>query len=246
MDTIKRKIQEVITKMDLLEIVNKYNIKINAEQEKKLNEFIKMMLETNKHTNLTRIVERDDINVKHLLDSLMLLTTNLIKDGEKLLDIGAGAGFPSTPLAICSDIKVVQIEASLKKVEFLTKVANELNLNITPLHARAEELGKTAEFREKYDVVTARAVTTLDILSELCLPFVKTNGHFIALKGDDVEQELSNAENAIKTIGGEIYKIKKYTLENQYKRALIIIKKISKTPNKYPRSYAKMKKTTPI
>ncbi|MCL2014514.1 MAG: 16S rRNA (guanine(527)-N(7))-methyltransferase RsmG [Oscillospiraceae bacterium] len=233
--------------MDIIEIAHAYDIKISRTQKQGLNLFIDIMLETNRRDNLTRIVEKSEINVKHLLDSLMGLTTRLFSDGKKFVDVGAGAGFPSVPLAICSGVKTTQIEASRKKTDFLRKVSEELTPYtqnpVTPIHGRAEEYGVKPEYRELFDIAAARAVTSLNALCELCLPFVKSGGHFVAYKSGEAEDELNRASAAIETLGGRIAEIKKYSLPDGSGRTLVIIEKISDTPEKYPRAYAKLKRT---
>ncbi|MEG2429849.1 MAG: RsmG family class I SAM-dependent methyltransferase, partial [Oscillospiraceae bacterium] len=129
-----------------------------------------------------------------------------------------------------------------KRINFLEFLANELNINVICKHARAEEVAHESEFREKYDIATARAVANLRDLCEYCLPYVKVGGKFIALKGYDIEEELEEAKNAIKLLGGEIAEVVKYQLPDESKRAIVCINKISQTPTKYPRNKGKMKK----
>lgn len=200
--------------------------------------------DTNKLYNLTAVTDAEGVSALHFADSL--LAVKYIKGNGKLLDIGCGAGFPSLPIAIVrNDLSVFGIDSTAKKIAFSTKFAEENGIkNFISRAARAEELALTKE-REGYDFVTARAVARLNILSELALPFVKTGGYFIALKGSLGDEEYQEAEKAIKTLGGKLEKIEKeklITAKGEQERTFIIIKKVSKTPEIYPRAYAKIVK----
>lgn len=221
----------------------KNNIVLTNEQILKYVEFLKFLVLWNKKTNLTSIVKFEDMVNKHIIDSLLVLKTfKLNGDENKLLDVGAGAGFPSTPIAILEIFQnVFQIDCLKKRVEFLLFIKKQLNLKTTPIHARAEELAKKENFKEKIDVVTARAVSKLNVLSELSIPFVKTDGFFVALKGPEYEADLNSAKNAIKMLGAKVEKIEKFKIENN-SRTIILLKKISHTSTKYPRNYSKILK----
>ena len=202
------------------------------------------LTETNKLYNLTAVTDAEGVSALHFADSL--LSVKYIKNSGKLLDIGCGAGFPSLPIAIArSDLSVLGIDSTAKKIAFSTKFAEENGINnFTSRAARAEESALTKE-RESYDYVTARAVARLNILSELALPFVKPGGYFIALKGTLGDEEYREAEKAIKTLGGKLEKIEKeklITAKGEQKRTFIIIKKVAKTPEIYPRAYSKIVK----
>lgn len=210
-----------------------------------------IMLETNEKMNITAITDDDAIIARHFADSLLLLKAD-IESGSKVCDIGCGGGFPSFPIAIARpDITVMGVDSTAKKIAYVNETARKLGLkNLTAISARAEDIsGADGEYREKFDLVCARAVASLPILSELCLPFVKVGGRFVALKSKTADDEISEAKKGIVTLGGTIEKIEKlslidHTLEDgcEAERTLVSIRKVSKTPPKYPRPYAQIKK----
>lgn len=189
------------------------------------------LLEVNSHTNLTTITDRKDIEIKHYKDSLSVLS--YINEGDKVLDIGSGAGFPGIPIGIEKNIDLTLIDSVNKKVKFMNEVIEKLSLpNAHAFHARAEDFAK--DNRENYDVVVSRAVANLSTLSEYCLPFLKTGGIFIALKGPKADEELEKASNAIKVLGGQVKKIDRFMLDDN-ERVNIIIEKVHPTKKIYPR-----------
>lgn len=198
------------------------------------------LIGTNRQYNLTAITDPDDVIVKHFIDSLMVLKYFDLDYGTKIIDIGSGAGFPTFPLMIAKNnkLKVTFVDSVFKKLSFIDNALDACGMEAELVCARAEELGNNTEYRERYDVATARAVAPLNVLCEYCLPFVKVDGYFIALKGS--EDETALAENAIKTLGGEIESTVSYKLPNGDNRAIIIIKKISQTPTEYPRKTKKI------
>lgn len=203
--------------------------------------FIDYLLEVNAHTNLTTITDVDQIKIKHIKDSLSVL--DLIKENDKVLDVGSGAGFPGIPLAIEKEIDLTLIDSVNKKVKFMNQAIEKINLkNARAIHARAEDFAK--DNREKYDVVVSRAVANMTTLSELCLPFVKVDGIFIALKGPKADEELEEAKNAIKILGGKVIDIERFDLSGN-ERANILVKKIHPTKHKYPRA-KNLPKTKPL
>ena len=192
--------------------------------------------------NLTAITEHDEVYNKHFYDSLTILKALGDLKDITLCDVGSGAGFPSIPLAIVrSDINVTIIDALNKRINFLNDLSKYLELdNVSAYHERAEEYQKKK--RNSFDVVTARAVARLNVLAELCLPLTKVGGYFIAMKGQGGKEELDEASNAIKVLGGSLDKIIEVDLpDNVGKREIIIIKKIKPTNNKYPREFKKIK-----
>lgn len=218
----------------LKELFYKYNISLTDRQLEQFNIFYNLVLEENKKYNLTAITEKNDFAIKHLLDSCMPYT--LIPQNATVIDIGAGAGFPSIPLKILRpDLDITMLDSLNKRVSFLQLCIKELSLqNAKAIHGRAEDFAKEA--REKYDVAVSRAVASLNTLSEYCLPFVKVGGKFIALKGSAYLEEIENSRFAIDTLGGEIKKIQLLTIEEiDSIRANIEIFKIKNTPSKYPR-----------
>lgn len=215
-------------------LFEKYNISADNECYCKLEKFYNMVVETNEKFNLTAITEKNDFAVKHLLDSSMPYV--LLPQNASVIDIGAGAGFPSIPLKIIRpDLNLVMLDSLNKRVNFLNDCIRELGLeNAIAVHSRAEDYAQ--KNREKFDVAIARAVASMDTLSEYCLPFVKIGGVFIALKGSSYAEELEKAKEAIRVLGGEIDNIQTINVEEiDSERANIVIKKILCTPNKYPR-----------
>ncbi len=216
------------------------------EQAQKLYELTEIMLEVNKSMNLTAITEEKAVILKHYADSLTV--SSLIPEGTSVADIGCGAGFPTLPLGIFRpDLKITAVDSTTKRIDYVNATAKKLGLdNVTAISARAEDLGNNAEFRESFDIVTARAVANLPVLTELCLPLVKIDGNFIAMKARLAEDELAAARNAIKMCGGVPEKELPIDLtadgESFEKRILISIKKASPTPKNYPRHYSKISK----
>lgn len=201
------------------------------EKSKAYKIYMDYLLEVNSHTNLTAITDPSEIEIKHFKDSLTVL--DYIKKGDKVLDIGAGAGFPGIPLRIEKEIDLTLIDSVNKKVKFMNEVIEKLNLeNARAIHVRAEDFAK--DQREKYDVVVSRAVANMRTLSEYCLPFLKVGGLFVALKGPKAMEELEDAQNAIEILGGEVIKTESIDLSGN-DRVNIVVQKIKKTKNKYPR-----------
>ena len=207
----------------------------------KFETYISELLEWNKKFNLTSITDPEEIKVKHFEDSLSLLRAIKLT-GQSIIDVGAGAGFPGVPLKIaCPAIKLTLLEATRKKSDFLKHLAATLELkNVEIIWKRAEEFAR--QKREVFDLAISRAVADLNLLCEYCLPFVKLGGMFIAYKGDKIEKEVSQAENAIKLLGGKLKEIQKVALSDGTLHSLVIIKKVSTTPPKFPRRPGMAKK----
>ncbi|MSS77582.1 16S rRNA (guanine(527)-N(7))-methyltransferase RsmG [Anaerococcus sp. AGMB00486] len=198
----------------------------------KFKKYEEMLIETNKKFNLTTIVDSSQIKVKHFDDSLTI--EKYINKGMKVLDIGSGAGFPGIPLRIKKEFDLTLIDSVNKKVGFMNEVIEELGLkNTRAIHTRAEDYAKNN--REKFDMVVSRAVAKLSTLLEYALPFLKVGGIFIAMKGPKAEEELNEAENALKILGGELINIDTIDL-NGNTRKNILIKKVRSTKIKYPRA----------
>ena len=212
-------------------------------QKEKLDKYAQMLVEWNDKINLTAITDYDEIMIKHFYDSIYPFTLFELPENSEIIDVGTGAGFPSCPLKIVrDDLKVTLLDSLNKRIAFLAQLSETLDLGATCIHGRAEELGKNLEYREKFDCATARAVANLSDLCEYCLPFVKVGGVFAALKGSNGEEELKDAKNAIKILGGKTENFIEYELPNGDKRTLILIRKVSETPDKYPRNAGQMKK----
>ena len=223
--------------MDLIKEASKLNIEISEKANEKFCEYSKLLLHYNEFMNLTAITDPDEVKEKHFLDSVTLILSERLNENATLIDIGAGAGFPSLPVKIVrEDIDVTMLDALNKRINFLEEVINKLQLkNIRALHFRAEDAGKKEELREKFDIATARAVADLAVLSEYALPFVKVGGYFIAMKGNAPEEEINNAKKAIREMGGEIESVKEIMLPSGINHCLVIIRKVINTPAKYPR-----------
>lgn len=225
------------------EEVSKYNINLNDEMLNKLEGYFSFLVSYNAHTNLTAITEKDEVYIKHFLDSMLLAKSYDISN-KTLCDVGAGAGFPSVPCAIIDSTLSVDIVDSLnKRINFLNELVEKINLNnVKAFHSRAEEWANTK--REYYDITSARAVARLNILAELCLPLVKVGGVFIAMKSKDYAEELKEAEKAIVTLGGKVEEVKHFSLPyDMGDRYIIIIRKVKECPKKYPRAFAKIKQS---
>ena len=220
-------------------LFEKYEIKIKEEQLEKFEKYYKILVDYNKKVNLTAITEKEEVYIKHFIDSGKVVDK---LDSYSLLDVGSGGGFPAIPIKILKDdIKITMLEATGKKCDFLSYVIKELELkDIEVVNGRAEELAKLDKYREKFDICTARAVARLNVLCEYCMPFVKVGGKFISLKGD-AEEEINEAKNAINILGGIVDNVNNFLLEDA-KRTIIEIKKIKNTPIKYPRGQGKERK----
>lgn len=227
----------------LVSDAQKLGISINDEQLSRFELLSELLVEQNKTMNLTAITDPDGIAVKHFADSISVLSAAEIPQGAKILDVGTGAGFPGLPLLIMRpDIDLTMIDSTAKKLKYVENTVNELGLIATTLHTRAEEAGQSKEYREKFDFVCSRAVAALNVLCEYCLPFVKQNGLFIAMKGAKAQEEIDAAKGAIKTLGGKIVAEKSFSLSDGGERTLVVIKKISQVPSKYPRPSAQIAK----
>lgn len=229
---------------NLKKIFEKYNISVTQKQESQFDDYFTSLIETNKFLNLTAITEENDVLIKHFLDSV--LPEKYISANSTVVDIGSGAGFPAIPLKIIRpDLEICMVDSLNKRVNFLNQTISNLSLeNTSAVHSRAEDFAKNN--REKYDVAVARAVANLNTLAEYLLPLVKIGGSAIIYKSAKLDEELKNAQNAIKILGGEIETVVHYNIEEEnLERNVLIIKKISNTPNKYPRS-KNAPKTNPL
>ena len=231
-----------MNKKEFIKELEKLNIHLTDTQLNELDEYYKMLIEYNEKVNLTRITEEKDVYLKHFYDSLTLIkAVDLTKD-ITLCDIGTGAGFPGIVLKICfPQLKVTLVETLQKRVRFLYLVKEKLNLrDLFICKERAEIFSRNN--RDKYDVVTSRAMARLNILNEMCIPLLKVNGYFIPMKGS-IEGELEEAENSIKVMNSKLEKVINFTLpiENSV-RNLVVIKKIDYNNSKYPRKFDEIKK----
>ena len=217
--------------------LNVLGLKLNDKQIKNFYNFMNLLIEKNKVMNLTGITEPKEVILKHFIDSLTIL--KYIDKSSSVIDVGTGAGFPGIPLKIAENsIKMTLLDSLNKRINFLNEVMEITNLEeIKTIHGRAEDYGKNINYREKYDIAVSRAVAPLNVLLEYMMPFVKVGGKCICMKGNNCEDEIENAKNAIKILGGEIEKIEKFTLPNSdNNRTILIIKKLKKTGFQFPRN----------
>ena len=227
----------------LLSDAEKLGLSVSSQQLDRFEKLAELLVEQNKTMNLTAITDPDGIAVKHFADSISVLSAVEFKNGAKVLDVGTGAGFPGIPLLIMRpDIDLTMLDSTAKKLKYVANTVDSLGLNANVLHSRAEEAAQKPEYRESFDIVCSRAVAALNILCEYCLPFVKKDGIFAAMKGAKAQEEIEVANNAIKTLGGEIIDKKSLTLSDGAERTIIIIKKISQNLPKYPRPSAQIAK----
>lgn len=225
-------------------LCSKIGISLDDTALKRFDIYMRLVIEWNQKINLTAITEREEFIVKHLYDSLTLLSAVQIENNSSIIDIGTGAGFPGIPLLIARpDIQLALLDSLNKRMKFLKDyVLPEIGLSAEVIHGRAEELSKTSQYREKYDFAVSRAVANLSSLSEYCIPFVKVNGLFVSMKGPNIEEELDNAGNAVNTLGGKVKKVENLVLPDESTRNIIVIEKVSKTLEKYPRRGVKINK----
>lgn len=212
------------------------NISLTDEQASQFKEYYEMLIETNKVMNLTAVTEFEDVVRKHFIDSLMISGKIDVGKIKTAVDIGTGAGFPGIPLKIVyPHISLTLVDSLGKRVRFLQAVVEKLDLkNTVAVHSRSEDLARNKNYREKYDLCTARAVAAMNVLSEYCLPFVKTDGYFSAYKSGNITEEIENAGKAINVLGGKIENADVFDFYDM-KRSIILVKKIKKTPPNYPR-----------
>ena len=218
---------------------NEAGIQLSENQLESCLRYADLMLEWNQRSNITAITEAGEVEDKHFLDSLYLAAQPEVQ-GD-VADIGTGAGFPGVVLKIFKpDIKLTLVESNQKKVAFLQSIKEGLNLEYEVLSERAEELGRAA-YRERFDLVTARAVAALPVLAEYCLPLVKQGGWFVPMKGR-LAEELDEARNAIGVLGGSLLEERPYHLPDGSERKLYLIEKVKPSDQRYPRNTARIKK----
>lgn len=221
--------------------LQRFGYDLSDQQMKQFEIYFEFLIATNENVNLTAITDKKDVYLKHFYDSVtpLLETPTYFADSASICDVGAGAGFPSLPIKILRpDLKITIVDSLNKRITFLNELVARLNLtDIALIHDRAETFGnKRSEYRGKFDIVTARAVARLSVLSELCIPLVKKGGYFIALKAANSEKELTEGEGAISVLGGKVIENRQFELPvDGDVRNLIVVNKTRQTPNKYPR-----------
>ena len=240
----------MIEKGLLREYAAPYGVTLDDTACDRFDRYAQLLVEWNEKMNLTAITRPEDIVLKHFADSLTALPLLPEKQGIRLIDVGTGAGFPGIPLAIARpDVKLTLLDSLNKRLIFLQEVCRALDIPAQTVHARAEEGGRRPQLREQFDVATARAVAALPVLAEYCLPFVKTGGQFIAMKGPESDAECRAAARAVTVLGGEPPRTHALLLPREPKdgveqseRRVFVISKVKHTPAQYPRPSAKIAK----
>lgn len=223
---------------------NALSIELTDEMLEKFQTYFDFLLETNKSLNLTAITEMKDVVLKHFVDSISVVSYFDLKD-KKVIDVGTGAGFPGIPLAILNpDTEFVLADSLKKRLHFIDQVTEKCDLkNVTTVHGRAEDLGQDTMYRERFDYCVSRAVASLPVLLELCIPFVKQNGYFVSYKSETLQQELGQAKHAMQELNCSLYQEYSYTLsETDYYRVLAAFSKNGPLKKKYPRQAGKPKR----
>lgn len=227
-----------MTPQAFYQVLIEHGITLTDKQKKQFETYFRLLVEWNEKINLTAITDKEEVYLKHFYDSIAPILQGYIDNSPlSILDIGAGAGFPSIPMKILyPEIDITIIDSLNKRINFLNILANELELSgVHFFHGRAEDFGQDKVFRSKFDIVTARAVARMQVLAELTIPFLKVNGRLIALKAAAAEEELISAEKALKTLFSQVTVNKNYKLPNGDDRNITIVSKKKETPNKYPR-----------
>lgn len=225
----------------LVDICKNYNIELDDDQVQKFQKYFELLVEWNSFMNLTSITEKNDVMIKHFLDSMMA-SKFVDFNNKSLIDVGTGAGFPGLPLKILNPtLKVTLLDSLNKRVNFLNEVITTLKLtDIEAVHYRAEDGARDKSYRESFDYSCSRAVANLSTLSEYCLPFVKVGGQFISYKSSDCEEEINNSKFAINLLGGKISNVESFEINNPFDdeilgRSLVFVNKLKNTDKKYPR-----------
>lgn len=229
----------MIDKERLRSLALQSGIELDQTALDRFDTYAELLVEWNGKMNLTAITEPEEIEVKHFLDCLMLPKYFDLGNTKTVIDVGAGAGFPSVPLLIYNpDLCLTMMDAINKRLTFLDTAIHAIGLEANLVHARAEDSGQDKNYREMFDLATARAVAPMNVLAEYCLPFVKVGGYFVALKGSNDDTE--HAKEAIATLGGEVVSNVSYKLNGTEPRSIVVVKKISQTPTQFPRKAKKI------
>lgn len=217
--------------------LEKLGLPLSEFQMKQFATYFELLVEWNQKMNLTAITELQEVYLKHFYDSITLAFSDTFEPQGKLCDVGSGAGFPSIPLKIIfPDLEITIVDSLNKRITFLSTLVEALELKgVSLYHDRAETFGQNKEYRESFDFVTARAVARLNVLTELCVPLVKRDGYFFALKAAKSDEELVEAKPAIALLGGKLIQAEDVSLPNGDTRHIITIQKKKETPKKYPR-----------
>ena len=225
----------------LLNYAKNYGINLDEKALERFENYYNFLVEYNQHTNLTSITEKNDVIIKHFLDSIILTKFLKLNSDTQLIDVGTGAGFPGVPLAIaCPEAHVTLLDSLGKRMKWLEEILPRLGVRAQCVTARAEEAA--AERRESYDYAVSRAVARLNILLELTAPYVKVGGAVLAMKGSAAREELAECTSAIKKLGLQLESVKEFSIDGA-SHAVIVLRKIAPTPKQYPRRYAKIKQS---
>ncbi len=227
----------------LEETVRPFGVELSEDAFRRLDTYAELLAETNKHFNLTAITEPDAVTVKHFADSLSLFGVVQFPENATVIDVGTGAGFPGLVLKLYRpDLQVTFLDSTKKKLGFIETVLSRVSLSGETVHLRAEEAGRRSQYRQKFDFATARAVSDLRNLAEYCLPLVKVNGLFLAMKSAAADEEITAARSALALMGGKIEENRVFNLVENTDRRVLLVRKISQTPSKYPRPSAQIAK----
>lgn len=221
-----------------VEALKEHGIELSTKQLQQFDKYFHMLVEWNEKMNLTAITDKPSVYLKHFYDSISAAFYVDMIGKKSICDVGAGAGFPSIPLKICfPDLSVTIVDSLNKRISFLNELASELQLDsVNFVHSRAEDFGQHPKYREQFDIVTARAVARLSVLSELCIPLAKEGGVFMSMKGAAAEEEYKDAKKAITVLGAELVEEFSFSLPmEESERTIFLFNKIKKTPKKYPR-----------
>ena len=229
---------------DLLkEKAEMFHVKLDETALERFEIYARLLVDWNEKINLTAITDPEGVTIKHFLDSITIFSYVDIPEGAKIIDVGTGAGFPGLAMLIARpDLQMTLMDSTKKRLTVIEDILEKIGLTANVVHSRAEEAGKSKDFREQYDFSTARAVTNLRDLAEYCLPFVKVGGCFVPMKSAKTQEEIAEGKKAIHVLGGQITNVDTFELLDCGERTIINVKKISSTPDKYPRPSAQIAK----
>ena len=232
-----------ILKNLLKEKAEMFHVKLDEIALERFDIYGKLLVEWNEKINLTAITDPEGVTIKHFLDSMTIFSYVDIPESAKIIDVGTGAGFPGLAMLIARpDLDMTLMDSTKKRLTVIEDILEKIGLSANIVHSRAEDAGKSKEYRELFDFATARAVTNLRDLAEYCLPFVKVGGSFVPMKSAKTREEIAEGKKAIQIMGGQITKVDTFDLLDCGERTIINVKKISSTPAKYPRPSAKIAK----
>ena len=235
--------QNLKLEQTLLKESGKFGFCLDVKQLDKFDKYADFLVEKNKLMNLTAITDPVGIAIKHFLDSIVITKLFDFPCNAKVIDVGTGAGFPGIPLKfVRQDFDLTLVDSLNKRVNFLKDVCALTGVTVECVHARAEDLSRKLEYRESFDVAVSRAVAPMNVLAEYAIPYIKVGGVFLAMKGPNVKEELESSKNAVSKLGGTVELIKDYSLPEENKRTIVVIRKSTETDSIYPRNSAKISK----